>query len=101
VALILLSAGSEGMLSGYSLLAIGLMNAIMFPTIFSLASEDLGSRAAEGSGLICVAIVGGAVVPPLTGQLADMSGSLALALGLPALCYVVIGLFGLWAARAR
>ncbi|MET0241256.1 MAG: sugar MFS transporter [Sphingobium sp.] len=101
VALILLSAGSEGMLSGYSLLAIGLMNAIMFPTIFSLASEDLGSRAAEGSGLICVAIVGGAVIPPLTGQLADMSGSLALALGLPALCYVVIGLFGLWAARAR
>ena len=43
------------------------MNSIMFPTIFCLACEGLGARAADGSGIICVAIVGGAVVPPLTG----------------------------------
>ena len=43
------------------------MNSIMFPTIFSLACEGLGPRAAEGSGVICVAIVGGAIIPPLTG----------------------------------
>lgn len=99
MALILISANSDGVVPGYSLLAIGLMNSIMFPTIFSLACEGLGSRAAEGSGVLCVAIVGGAIIPPLTGQLADMSGSLAFALMLPALCYVAIASFGWYARR--
>lgn len=97
--LILLSANSGGALAGYSLLAIGLTNSIMFPTIFSLACEGLGERATDGSGVICVAIVGGAIIPPLTGQLADMAGSLSLALALPATCYAVIATFGLYARR--
>lgn len=100
ITLILISANSDGIVSGYSLLAIGLVNSIMFPTIFSLACEGLGKRAADGSGLICVAIVGGAVIPPLTGQLADMSGSLGFALLLPACCYAVIAAFGIYARRA-
>jgi MFS transporter, FHS family, L-fucose permease len=98
IALILLSANSAGLVSGWTLLAIGLMNAIMFPTLFTLASEGLGERAAEGSGVICMAIVGGAVIPPLTGHLADQSG-LRFALALPALCYLAIGVYGAWAAR--
>ncbi|MCW1384150.1 sugar MFS transporter [Novosphingobium sp. KCTC 2891] len=99
ILLILLSANSTGALAGYALLAIGLTNSIMFPTIFSLACEGLGKRAADGSGVICVAIVGGAVIPPLTGGLADSTGSLAIALALPAACYGVIALFGLYARR--
>src|SRR3546814_8582005 len=72
------------------------MNSIMFPTIFSLACERLGRRAADGSGIINVAIFGGAVVPVATGALADATGgNLALALGLPALCYAIIAAFGL------
>ena len=63
ILLIVISAKGTGAISGWSLIAVGLMNSIMFPTIFSLASEGLGSRAAEGSGIICVAIVGGAVIP--------------------------------------
>ena len=97
IALILISINTSGMLSGYSLLAIGLMNAIMFPTIFSLACEKLGSRAADGSGIINVAIFGGAVVPLATGVLADLSGSLGLALLLPAACYAIIATFGYYA----
>lgn len=97
--LLALTTHSTGIVSGYSLLAIGLMNSIMFPTIFSLASEGLGHRAADGSGVICVAIVGGAIIPPLTGKIADLTGSLSLALILPALCYVTIALFGLYARR--
>ena len=58
-------------MSGWSLLSIGLCNSIMFPTIFSLASEGLGPRSASASGIIAVAIVGGAVIPPLTGHVAD------------------------------
>ena len=98
IALILTSITQSGPVAGWSLLAIGLCNSIMFPTIFSLASEGLGRRAAEGSGVICVAIVGGAIVPPLTGYLADLF-DLRMALLLPALCYAFIAAFGLFARR--
>lgn len=98
ITLILISTNTTGAVAGYSLLAIGLANSIMFPTVFSLASEGLGARAADGSGLINVAIFGGAVIPPLTGQIADMTGSLAVALALPAACYAAIAAFG-WFAR--
>jgi MFS transporter, FHS family, L-fucose permease len=98
ITLILISANTVGVVSGWSVLAIGLMNSIMFPTIFSLASEGLGKRAAEGSGVICVAIVGGAVIPPLTGAIADRTG-LHFALILPALCYGVILAYGIYARR--
>ncbi|WP_017672274.1 sugar MFS transporter [Blastomonas sp. AAP53] len=99
IALIALSSQSTGALAGYSLLAVGLANAIMFPTIFSLACEKLGPRAADGSGIINVAIVGGAIIPLLTGVIADMSGSLTVALTLPVLCYAIIAGFGLYARR--
>jgi len=99
--LILVSANSFGDLSGWALLAVGLCNSIMFPTIFSLACEGLGPRAADGSGLIGVAIVGGALVPPITGATADVLGSLKLALTVPLLCYAVIMAFGIYARRPR
>ena len=98
ILLILLSANSVGAVSGWSLLAIGLCNSIMFPTIFSLASEGLGVRSAEGSGVLATAIVGGAIIPPLTGHLADIAG-LHIAMALPAACYVIIAAFGLFASR--
>ena len=100
ILLLLVSANSTGMVSGWSLLAVGLFNSIMFPTIFSLASEGLGERAAEGSGLICVAIVGGAIVPLMTGHAADLVG-LKMALAVPAICYAIILCFGIFARRPR
>jgi FHS family L-fucose permease-like MFS transporter len=100
IGLIAISADTTGPLSGYSLLAIGLFNSIMFPTIFTLASEGLGKRTAEGSGLICMAIVGGAVVPIFTGKAADL-WTLKWALVVPAICYAGIVLFGGWAHRQR
>jgi MFS transporter, FHS family, L-fucose permease len=99
ISLILISTNTSGMVSGYALLAIGLMNSIMFPTIFTLACEKLGSRAADGSGIINVAIFGGAVIPLLTGVVADATGSLATALILPAVCYAIIAGFGIFARR--
>ena len=93
-----LSGSTVGLVSGWSLLAVGLFNSIMFPTIFSLANEGLGDRTAEGSGLICVAIGGGALLPPLTGFVADRS-DLASALVVPAVCYAVIAAFGWYARR--
>jgi len=99
ILLLAVSTHTGGTVAGYSLLAIGLMNAIMFPTIFTLACEKLGPRAADGSGIINVAIFGGAVIPLLTGMIADATGSLALAFILPAACYAVIASFGWYARR--
>ena len=99
ISLILISTSTTGTVSGYSLLAIGLMNSIMFPTIFTLACEKLGARAADGSGIINIAIFGGAVIPLITGVIADATGSLATALILPALCYAIIAGFGLFARK--
>lgn len=97
-ALLVASGLSFGLVSGVCLISIGLFNSIMFPTIFSLASEGLGERAAEGSGLLCVAIVGGALVPLAAGLVAD-AGGLRLALIVPLICYVAIASFGLYCRR--
>lgn len=98
ITLLLISGNTTGAVSGWSLLAIGLFNSIMFPTIFTLACEGLGPRAAEASGIICVAIVGGAIVPLITGRMADLAG-LKAALIVPAICYAVICGFGIYARR--
>jgi MFS transporter, FHS family, L-fucose permease len=97
IILLTISTQTTGTVSGYTLLAVGLTNAVMFPTIFTLACEKLGSRAADGSGIINVAIVGGAVIPLLTGVIADLTGSLASAFILPMICYAVIAAFGVYA----
>ncbi len=99
IGLLIISTQTTGTFSGYSLLAVGLTNAIMFPTIFTLACEKLGSRAADGSGIINVAIVGGAVIPLLTGIIADLTSSLAIAFMLPMACYAIIAGFGFYARR--
>ena len=59
--LALIACAAHGPLAGWALIAVGLMNSIMFPTIFSLALEGLGSRTPQGSGLLCMAIVGAAI----------------------------------------
>jgi FHS family L-fucose permease-like MFS transporter len=99
IALILVSTNSGGNVAAWSLLLVGLMNSIMFPTIFSLACEGLGAKAADGSGIINIAIFGGAVVPVAFGAIADLTGSLTAALALPAACYGVIAVFGWYARR--
>lgn len=100
ITLIIVSVLTSGEVAAYTLLAVGLMNSIMFPTIFSLACEKLGPRAADGSGIINVAIFGGAVVPLLYGVVADATGgNLALAMTIPVVCYAIIAGFGIFARR--
>jgi len=84
----------HGMFAMYAILAIGLCNSIMFPTIFSLALNKLGSSTSQGSGILCLAIVGGALLPVLQGVLADSIG-IQLAFILPIFCYVYIVYYGL------
>lgn len=93
-----ISGMSSGAFAGYAILAIGLTNSIMFPTIFSLGVEGLGDRTPQGSGLLCMGIVGGALIPLLFGKVAD-STTLATALVVPVVCYLLIALYGWWAAK--
>ncbi|WP_440057020.1 sugar MFS transporter (plasmid) [Pseudoalteromonas sp. T1lg65] len=97
--LICIAVVNNGSIAMWALLAVGLFNSIMFPTIFSLAIKGLGKDASRGSGLLCLAIVGGAIVPLLQGVVADSAG-LQLSFILPAMCYVFISHFGLVGSRA-
>jgi FHS family L-fucose permease-like MFS transporter len=96
--LLVISATTVGLVSGVTLIAVGFCNSIMFPTIFALACEGLGRRAADGSGIICMAIVGGAIVPLIAGYTADVA-SLRAALAVPFACYAVIAAFAVYCVR--
>lgn len=93
VALVGIASIASGEVAMYSLLAVGLMNSVMFAIIFTLAVAGLGRHTEEASGLLNVAIVGGALVPLLFGFIADIS-SLRVALILPVICYFYIMWYG-------
>lgn len=84
----------DGSVAMWSILSIGLFNSIMFPTIFSLALAGLGKHTSQGSGILCMAIVGGAIIPLLQGALADTIG-IHHAFILPVLCYIYIVYYGI------
>ncbi|HEY3638514.1 MAG TPA: sugar MFS transporter [Rhizomicrobium sp.] len=96
--LALVSSQSTGAFAAWSLIAVGLFNSIMFPTIFALASENLGDEKPNGSALLCMAIVGGAIIPEITGAVADAT-KLSSALFVPAACYIWIAIYGVLTAR--
>ncbi|WHL19145.1 L-fucose:H+ symporter permease [Stenotrophomonas acidaminiphila] len=91
---------ASGEVAVYGIVATGLFNSIMFPTIFSLAIERLGPLTNKASSLLIMAIVGGAVIPLLQGMLADRIG-LHLSFVLPVACYLYIIFYGLVGSRPR
>jgi len=93
IVFILISISTTGLLSMWSILAVGLFNSIMFPTIFTLSIDGLGELKAKASGLLCMAIVGGALIPPLYGFLTDIIG-FKTALFFIIACYSYILWFG-------
>lgn len=88
------SGGTAGTVSVLAIIAVGLCNSIMFPTIFTLAIEGLAENTPKASGLLCMAIAGGAIIPVITGAVADQT-SLSVALLVPVLCYLGIAAYGL------
>lgn len=98
IAMILISISSTGLLSMWSVLAVGLFNSIMFPTIFTLSLGGLGDLKAQASGLLCMAIVGGAVIPFIFGSLIDRFG-FKTAFVLTIICYGYILFFGKFKTR--
>jgi FHS family L-fucose permease-like MFS transporter len=96
--LVLVAMNTQGAIAMWAILAVGLFNSIMFPTIFSLALRDLGPHTSQGSGILCLAIVGGAIVPLLQGVMADNMG-LQPAFILPVICYAFILFYGAKGAK--
>ena len=99
VVLILLAILLGGKVAMWCLLCIGLFNSIMFPTIFSLGTKGLGKFTGQASGIICTAIVGGAIIPVAQGAFADTIGLLP-AYFVSAVCYCYIVYFALKGYKA-
>jgi len=94
IALILVAIFGSGTTAMCAILAVGLRNSIMYPTIFSMALHKLSPLTGQGSGVLCMAIVGGALVPFAQGFLADTVG-LQMSFLVPAACYTFILYYGL------
>jgi FHS family L-fucose permease-like MFS transporter len=92
------SVASTGSLAMWSIIAVGLFNSVMFPTIFTLGIAELGPLTGKASGLLIMAIVGGALVPLLQGVLAESIG-IHPAFLLPAVCYLYIVFYGFRGSR--
>jgi MFS transporter, FHS family, L-fucose permease len=87
--LVFVTIAISGRAAMYTILAVGFFNSVMFPIIFTLGIEDLGKLTSQGSSILVMAIVGGAVIPVLQGALADSIG-IHHAFILPALCYLYV-----------
>ena len=93
-----ISMAGNGLVALWSVVLVGLFNSIMFPTIFSIAIEDLGDLKPLGSGILVTAIAGGAFIPPLYGYFTDLAGFRTAFLLLMA-CYAYIMIYGIRAPK--
>ncbi|WP_417237774.1 sugar MFS transporter [Bizionia sp.] len=100
ISLIVTSISTTGLVSMWSILAVGLFNSIMFPTIFALAINGIGELKPKASGLLCMAIVGGAIIPPFFGLLTDNVGFKSALLFI-VICYAYILWYGFKNSRNR
>jgi FHS family L-fucose permease-like MFS transporter len=98
IVMIVVSMNTSGSVAMWSILAVGFFNSIMFPTILTLAVKGLGSMTSKGSGFVCQAIVGGALIPLVQGVAADTMG-IQLSFIVPMLCYIYIGWYALNGAQ--
>ncbi len=98
--LVCISMLTLGHVAMWSIIAVGLFNSVMFPTIFTLAIEGLGPLTGDGSGLLVAAIVGGAIIPEVQGVLADRIG-IHHAFFIPVLCYLYIMFYGFVGSRRK
>jgi MFS transporter, FHS family, L-fucose permease len=99
--LVCVSMLSYGSVAVWSIILVGLFNSIMFPTIFTLGIAELGPLTGEGSGLLIMAIVGGAIIPVAQGAIADSPIGIHHAFILPLTCYLYIAYYGFRGSKAR
>ncbi len=89
----------SGLLGVYALIAISACMSLMFPTIYGLAVRGLGDDTKIGGSGLIMAILGGAVITSIQGQVSDLTGSIHLAYIVPLLCFIVVAFYGRIAQR--
>jgi len=94
IVLLLVTTFGDGKIAFWAVIGIGLFNSIMWSNIFTLAIDGLGKYTSQGSSLLVMAILGGAIIPPLQGKFADILG-VQLSFLVPILCYIYIFYYGL------
>jgi len=99
ITLVLLAVLVPGWVGVWSIFLTSFFMSLMFPTIFALGIKGLGENTKLGGSLMVMAIIGGAVFTPVMGLIADKRGSMALAMVLPLICYVVVTWYAVWGAR--
>jgi FHS family L-fucose permease-like MFS transporter len=99
-ALVWCTIAATGHVAMWSIISVGLFNSIMFPNIFALAIDGLGTRTSQASGILIMGILGAAVIPVAQGALADRFG-IHHAFVLPALCYLYVVFYGLSGCHHR
>ena len=97
-ALVAISMLSTGQAAMWSIILVGFFNSIMFPSIFTLGVAELGPLTGDGSGIMIMAIVGGAIIPLAQGAIADRIG-IHHAFFLPVICYLYILFFAVSGSR--
>jgi FHS family L-fucose permease-like MFS transporter len=101
IALLLTGALGSGNVAAWSVIGVGLFNSIMWSNIFSLSIHGLGRDTSQGSSLLIMAVVGGALIPPLQAILADSTHSFQLSYLVPAVCYLYLAFYGWWVQTSK
>lgn len=96
IVLLVMAVNTSGKLAMWSAISVGLYNSIMWPAIFTLAIAGLGKYTSQASSLLIMAILGGALIPPLQGLLADVKG-VQFSFIIPVFCYIYLAYYG-WKA---
>ena len=94
ICLLVITLFSDGKLALWTVISIGLFNSIMWSNIFTLAIKDLGKYTSQGSSLLVMAILGGALIPLVQGAFADMFGALHYSFFVPIICYIYLAYYG-------
>ena len=94
IVLLFTTMNTQGDVAMWTVISIGFFNSIMFPTIFTLAIRGLGPLTGRGSGLLCQAIVGGAILPLVQGYVADMT-NVQFSFIVPVVAYIYIAWYAL------
>jgi FHS family L-fucose permease-like MFS transporter len=94
ILLLAIALTTTGHIAVYALLAVPFFMSIMFPTIFALGIKDLGEESKIASSFLVMSIVGGAIFPPIMGQISDKTASIQMAYIVPLICFAVVFYFG-------
>lgn len=101
VGLLLYGINGSGYAALWAITLVGFCNSTMFPTIFTLGIKELGAFTKSGSSYLIMAIVGGAIIPPVMGLVSDMENSIQIAFWVPLICYLYIAFYGFVGSQVK